>query len=390
MAVKRCFGFSFAGNRGLSAVVTTLLIILLSIIAIGVVWVVVKNVVDKGSEQINLGQFTLDLSIKNAYIDGSDVKVGVRRSPGQGEISGIKFIFYNGTDSSIVQKDVSLGPLDAKTFSFNSTEVGGIDSVQRVSVAPVYVSSGKSVTGDITDTAEILSSPPPGVGGGSGTGTGTGGGGSGSGGGSGTGDPGTGFCGDGIIQDPNSDGISEQCDGSNLNSQTCSTLGFGTGTLSCDAGCQFDSTLCSQGTPSSCDGVWNQTDIDDGNECDGGGSPGNVPNCQTTCICETGFGPDGSGNCVLDPPVDTGVIYSVWNKIYFDSDNLPTDPAIITSYIGMYANFSGSLEVGCFQINYADVADTGRGYVRLDNSLGVPNINSGEGYIIWEAANCGQ
>lgn len=370
--------FSLTRNtKGLSAVVTTLLIILLSIVAIGIIWVVLRNVISSGSEQINLGQFTLDLSIKSAYIDGSSVLVGVRRSPGSGELTGVKFVFFNGTSSSVIQRDVPLNELEEKTFTFNSTDVGGIDAVQTVSIAPVYTSSGKETTGDVTDTADISNTPPAG-GGSEGSVPG------------GTGDPGTGICGDGIIQTPDGEAINELCDGSNLNSQTCDSLGFGTGTLACTVGCQFDSSGCSAGATSSCDGIWNATDVTDGNECDGGGSPGNVTNCQASCVCDAGFGPDGSGGCLLDSPLDTGLIYSVWNKIYVDSDNLPTDPVIIASYIGDYANFSNSSEVGCFQINYADVADTGRGYVRLDNSLGVPNVNSGEGYSIWEAVDCGQ
>jgi len=50
------------------------------------------------------------------------------------------------------------------------------------------------------------------------------------------------FCGDGTI------GSGEQCDGSNLNSQNCVSLGYNQGgTLSCSGSCQFDTSLCSSG-----------------------------------------------------------------------------------------------------------------------------------------------
>lgn len=45
-------------------------------------------------------------------------------------------------------------------------------------------------------------------------------------------------CGNGTI-----DG-DEQCDGSNLNGQTCSTRGFSGGSLSCNASCAFNSSAC--------------------------------------------------------------------------------------------------------------------------------------------------
>lgn len=45
-------------------------------------------------------------------------------------------------------------------------------------------------------------------------------------------------CGDGIIQ------VNELCDGNNLNNQTCFTLGFFGGTLSCNLDCTFNTTQC--------------------------------------------------------------------------------------------------------------------------------------------------
>lgn len=37
----------------------------------------------------------------------------------------------------------------------------------------------------------------------------------------------------------------EDCEGDNLNGQTCESLGFGSGTLSCDIACSFDAFNCS-------------------------------------------------------------------------------------------------------------------------------------------------
>ena len=77
-------------RRGLSAVVTTLIIILLALVAIGTLWAVVGSLISEGTGDIGLEQFTLDLSIKNAYIDTADldnIKVRVRRNVGAGEIT---------------------------------------------------------------------------------------------------------------------------------------------------------------------------------------------------------------------------------------------------------------------------------------------------------------
>jgi len=146
-------------NKGLSTVVATLIIILLVLVAVGIMWVVIRNVIQKGAEEIELGQFTFDLSIKSAYIEGNDVKVTVRRSSGEGEMVGVKFIFSDNLNSFIADRNVPLESLEVRTFTFNSTEVGGIDTVQTVSVAPIYkLESGNEKVGSVTDIATITTS----------------------------------------------------------------------------------------------------------------------------------------------------------------------------------------------------------------------------------------
>jgi hypothetical protein len=145
------------GRRGLSAVVTTLLIILLSLVAIGVVWVVVQGVIQSGAEQIELGQFTLDLEIKAVQINGDTavVTVVVKRNPGQGEFVGMNFIFSDGKNSETKRENVSLDPLDERTFVFELDELDASELVS-VSVAPIYLlSSGRESPGDPADMFDI-------------------------------------------------------------------------------------------------------------------------------------------------------------------------------------------------------------------------------------------
>lgn len=51
----------------------------------------------------------------------------------------------------------------------------------------------------------------------------------------------SGYCGDGFI-DPG-----EECEGSDLNGQTCVTKGFASGALSCTSSCAFDTSACTSG-----------------------------------------------------------------------------------------------------------------------------------------------
>ena len=357
---EKKFLFSSNSKRGLSTVVATLLIILLVLVAVGIIWVVVRNVIQKGAEEIELGQFSFDLSIKSAYIEGSNVKVSVRRSSGEGEMVGVKFIFSDNLNSFIADRDVPLESLEVRTFTFNSTEVGGIETVQIVSVAPIYkLESGSEKTGSVTDTATISSS----------------------GSGDEVGDPYTGYCGDSIIQIPNGDGESEICDGTNLGGETCLSLGFLGGDLFCSSDClSLNTSSCDAGLPASCDGSWNPPEDEDV-ECDGGS------NCGSDCNCLAGFTANGAGGCDLNPPINNGTIYSVWPTgavKYFDSEDLPVD---VSEYNSYYVNFSDSVENGCFRITWAEYLETnGRSYIRTEY---IVNISAGEKYYIWEAGNCG-
>ena len=55
-------------KRGLSTIVSTLLILLLVFVAIGILWVVIRNVIQDGAEQVSLGKFTLDMKIEQVQI----------------------------------------------------------------------------------------------------------------------------------------------------------------------------------------------------------------------------------------------------------------------------------------------------------------------------------
>lgn len=93
----------------------------------------------------------------------------------------------------------------------------------------------------------------------------------------------TDLCGDGFI-DPG-----EQCDGADLNGQSCESLGYYivTGQLACTATCQYDTTACGHRCG---DGLLDvQEDCDDGDGEDGDG-------CSARCRVEEGW------TCTEDSP----------------------------------------------------------------------------------------
>ena len=98
----------------------------------------------------------------------------------------------------------------------------------------------------------------------------------------------------------------EECDGGDLNGQTCTSLGRGDGPLACNADCTFDTSACA---------TCGNGAVEGGESCDppfaNGGAPGCDPNCQNRCgdgvrnpgLGEDCDGPDDElclGQCQLD------------------------------------------------------------------------------------------
>lgn len=96
-------------------------------------------------------------------------------------------------------------------------------------------------------------------------------------------------CGNGSI------GAAETCDGANLGGETCTTLGFSSGTLSCNPFCSFSTINCANSAPApatcgngilntgeSCDG----TNLN-GQSCAGLGFGGGALSCTPTCTLTT-------------------------------------------------------------------------------------------------------
>src|SRR3989304_5627712 len=150
------YKFLGSSTKGLSDVVTTLVIILISLVAIGVVWVVIQNVIQKGSEQVELGQFTLDLQIKAVQVQDENVTIViVKRNPGEGEFVGMNFIFSDGQNSEIIRENISLQELEEKTFTFTLTTIS-TSALKSVSVAPIYrPSSGRETIGSVSDMFNV-------------------------------------------------------------------------------------------------------------------------------------------------------------------------------------------------------------------------------------------
>jgi hypothetical protein len=138
-------------KRGLSTIIVTLILILVSLVAVGIIWVVVRNVIQTGTEGVGLSQFSLSAKILDVSIDNSsnNVSLTVKRNAGKGELTGISFVFSSDADTEVVTRSVSLKELEQMNFIFHlNTSVSDLTSV---SIVPLIKQDEKEIPGIALD-----------------------------------------------------------------------------------------------------------------------------------------------------------------------------------------------------------------------------------------------
>ena len=362
-------------KRGLSEIVTTVLMVALVLAAAVIVWAVVKDLISEGIKGISFGKFMIDLKIKNANIDGQSISVQVERKIGKGNLTGIRFIFFDGTDSEVItEENIVLDELEEKTFVVVLTELSA-SNLETVSIAPIYLSDvGENVLGDILDVYYFVSdngeddnggctplSDPCGtrVCGNVNNGT--------------CGEVSCGTCASGTCVE----GVCEGC-----TPLTCPELGYNCeiqndgcgGTIDCGP-CSINETcvggVCEVCTPLTC--------IDLGYEC-GAWDDG----CGGTVDCEScALGVCVSGFC--ETSVNIGVVYSVWPEdvgLYFDSEDLPKFGVDYTWY---YINFTSNTESNCLVIANYIIPVAPEEYNKTHIRFSFPtDIQPNDNYEIWQ------
>jgi len=373
--------FLLKNRRGISSIIATLLLILLTITILGVLWLIVRNITSSASEGISLGGITLDLKIQKVSIIQNNISVLVQRQQGEGNLVGINFVVYDGYNYENIKKNTTLEIYEGKEYIFPVSDVN-INLIKTISVAPIYLSnSGVERTGRITDTYTFGEDTP----------------------GSGTGEL---ICGDGTcnvgetVASCPADCLlgpvcgnsalesGEQCDDGNTNngdgcSSTCQDEVLGTvcGNDICELGETTSSCLndCPSQTciPTTC----LLANYQCGAAPDGCGGALNCGPCSGDTFCNIYF------QCESYQMVNNGTILSVWPSgaaLYFDSENLPKSEIELIAYNdGLhYIRFPpGSSQPGCIRIALADyILENNRSYIEL---YSVANIASGNNYEIW-------
>jgi hypothetical protein len=135
-------------KRGLSDIVITLIIVLLSMVAIGLVWFVVNNLLQSGTEGVETSAKCLNTNI--------GVKVAVctngttnqtcnvtlsRTGTEDDELGGIKIIFADSvaeiSSASLIDVPGNVAPLVGKKISVNSL-IANANTIDLLEVTPYF------------------------------------------------------------------------------------------------------------------------------------------------------------------------------------------------------------------------------------------------------------
>ena len=130
-------------KQGMSAVVTTLIIILLVIVALGIIWVVVKNVIESGKEQVEWANKCMPIEITAVKIvasgdnfDNYTVTLS-RTGAGEDAIAGVKLVFSDGTEySNVTEFGIAIGQLQTKTSDIIETDIVNATELQ---ITPYFI-----------------------------------------------------------------------------------------------------------------------------------------------------------------------------------------------------------------------------------------------------------
>lgn len=137
-------------KKGLSAVVITLIIVLLSVGAIVLVWYVVGNIVKGGTTDIEMSNKCLNTKLEITRInctDGTENKicdVGVMRMGTEtSSIGGVKLVFRNQisdvSSSSAITVEGNIEPLVGKKVTGVDTLVSNAEGINRVEATVFFL-----------------------------------------------------------------------------------------------------------------------------------------------------------------------------------------------------------------------------------------------------------
>ena len=138
-------------KRGLSDIVITLIIVLLSLVAIGLVWFVVNNLIQSGTAGVETSAkcLNINLEVKQVVCENGTTNqvcnVTISRTGTESsEIGGIKVLFIDKEDDvsgTLIDVSGNIEPLVGKKITNQDTGVANANEVSLVEITPYFTDS---------------------------------------------------------------------------------------------------------------------------------------------------------------------------------------------------------------------------------------------------------
>ena len=128
------------------------------LVAVGIVWGVVRNVIVESGDEVSLGKFTLNLEINNVRITEEGVEVSVTRNSGAGELVGISFAISDGVNTQVFDRETTMIQLDTEVFSFDVIDFTDIAFAKEVIAVPILGEGGNEIRGELKGNMEFAHS----------------------------------------------------------------------------------------------------------------------------------------------------------------------------------------------------------------------------------------
>ena len=134
-------------KKGLSTIVATFLIILLTLVAVGIIWIVIRNVVQSGTDQVGIDAKCLAASVEATKVtntSGSAYFATIVRNGGDDTLGGVKLVFTDSDGAANVVEPVSfatapLNALEARTIG--PIDLSTLANPNKVSVVVYFLDS---------------------------------------------------------------------------------------------------------------------------------------------------------------------------------------------------------------------------------------------------------
>ena len=120
-------------KKAMSEIVTTVIMVVLALVAVAVIWQIINNLISEKGAQISITQKCLDVkisvsSVSDCTADGCTVRVS--RAAGGDAFEGVKVVLKNAANSSLVMD-----------YSNNIPELGTVNVPATLDVADPFDAS---------------------------------------------------------------------------------------------------------------------------------------------------------------------------------------------------------------------------------------------------------